>query len=56
MKDITDVNLIQTKIVELAREIMSAQACALVVQSTQVDLLQSKRDPKTSVPAPLLML
>ena len=44
MRDISDVNLIQTKIFELTREIMSAQACALVVQSVQVDLLQSKRD------------
>lgn len=44
MSDISDVNLIKTKIFELTREIVSAQACTLVVQSAQVDLLQSKRD------------
>jgi hypothetical protein len=44
MRDISDVNLIQMKIFELTREIMSVQACALVIQSAQADLLQSKRD------------
>ena len=44
MNDISDINLIPTKIFELTREIMSAQACALAVQSEQFDLLQSKRD------------
>jgi hypothetical protein len=44
MRDLSDVNLIQTKIFEFTTEIMSAQACALVVQSAQVDLQQSKRD------------
>jgi hypothetical protein len=43
MDDISDSNLIPTKIFELTREIMSAQACALAVQSEQFDLLQSKR-------------
>src|SRR5580658_2673746 len=43
MNDISDANLIPTKISELTREIMSAQACALAVQSEQFDLLQSKR-------------
>jgi hypothetical protein len=42
MKAMND--LIPTKIFELTREIMSAQACALAVQSEQFDLLQSKRD------------
>jgi hypothetical protein len=45
MNDISDdINLIPTKIFELTREIMSAQACALAVQSEQFDSLQSKRD------------
>jgi hypothetical protein len=44
MNDISDANLIPAKIFELTREIMSAQACALAVQSEQFDLLQSKRD------------
>jgi hypothetical protein len=44
MKDVGDANLIQTKIYELTREIMSAQSCALAAQSEQFDLLQSKRD------------
>ena len=43
MNDIRDINLISTKIFELTREIMSAQACALAVQSEHFDLLQSKR-------------
>jgi hypothetical protein len=43
MNDISDANLIPTNISELTREIMSAQACALAVQSEQFDLLQSKR-------------
>jgi hypothetical protein len=43
MNDISDANLIPTKIFELTREIMSAQACALAVQSERFDLLQSKR-------------
>jgi hypothetical protein len=33
MNDICDANLIPAKIFELTREIMSAQACALSVQS-----------------------
>jgi hypothetical protein len=44
MNDISDANLMPAKIFELPREIMSAQACALAVQSEQFDLLQSKRD------------
>jgi hypothetical protein len=43
MNDTSDINLITTKIFELTREIMSAQACALAVQSEQFDLLQGKR-------------
>jgi hypothetical protein len=44
MKDISDASLIQTKIYELTKEILSAQSCALAVQSEQFDLAQSKRD------------
>ena len=33
MKDISDASLIPTKIYELATEIMTAQSCALAVQS-----------------------
>jgi hypothetical protein len=44
MKDIDDANLIQTKVFELTREIMSAQQCALAAQAAQFDLLQNKRD------------
>lgn len=44
MNDISDANLIPAKSFELTREIMSAQAYALALQSEQFDLLQSKRD------------
>jgi hypothetical protein len=41
--DISDANMLQTKILDLAKEIMSAQSCALATQSAQLELLQSKR-------------
>jgi hypothetical protein len=44
MKDISDASVIWTKIDELTREIMSAQSCALAVQSEQFDLLKTLRD------------
>jgi hypothetical protein len=44
MKDISDASLIPTRIYELATEIMSAQSCALAVQSEQFDLLQNKSE------------
>jgi hypothetical protein len=43
MKDVNDANVIQTKVFELTREIMSAQACALAAQVVQSDLLQRER-------------
>jgi hypothetical protein len=43
MKDVHDANVIQTKIFELTREIVSAQACALAAQAAQSDLLQRER-------------
>jgi len=44
MRDVRDAELIQTKIVALTREIMSAQSCVLAAQSERIDLLQSKHD------------
>jgi hypothetical protein len=44
MKDLGDAEPIQSKIAALTREIMSAQSCALAVQSERIDLLQSKHD------------
>jgi hypothetical protein len=44
MKDIGDASEIPTKIYELAKEIMTAQSCALAVQAEQFDLTQSKRE------------
>jgi hypothetical protein len=41
--DISDTNRLQTKILDLTKEIMSAQSCALATQSVQLELLQSKR-------------
>jgi hypothetical protein len=41
--DVSDANRLQTKILDLTKEIMSAQSCALATQSAQLDLLQSKR-------------
>jgi uncharacterized UPF0146 family protein len=39
--DVSDANTLQIKILDLTKEITSAQSCALVTQSTQLDLLQS---------------
>jgi hypothetical protein len=44
LKDISDPGAIPTTIYELAKEIMSAQSCALAVQSEQFDLAQGKRE------------
>ncbi len=41
---VSDVSTLQMKILDLTKEIMSAQSHALATQSTQLDLLQSKRD------------
>jgi hypothetical protein len=49
MKDVNDANLIQTKVFELTREIMAAQACALAAQTAQSDLLQRERDLETEI-------
>src|SRR5215470_2881638 len=38
-----DANTLHTKILDLTKEIMSAQSCALVAQSAQLELLQRKR-------------
>jgi hypothetical protein len=43
MMDIGDTNTSQTKILDLTKEIMSAQSCALATQSAQLELSQSKR-------------
>jgi len=45
MKDISDARLDS----ELATEIMSAQSCALAVQSEQFDLLQSKSELEVEI-------
>ena len=44
MKDVHDANVIQTKVFELTREIMSAQTCAMAAQAEQAALLQRVRD------------
>jgi hypothetical protein len=44
MKDVNDANIIQTKVFELTREIMSAQACAMEAQTAQSELLRRVRD------------
>jgi len=44
MKDVNDANVIQTKVFELTREIMAAQACALEAQTAQSDLLNRVRE------------
>jgi hypothetical protein len=44
MMHVSDVNTLQTKILDLTKEIMSAQSYVLATQSTQLDLFQSKRD------------
>jgi hypothetical protein len=44
MKDVSEASLISTKIYDLATEIVSAQSCALAVQSEQFDLLQNKNE------------
>lgn len=49
MKDIDDANLIQTKVFELTREIMSAQQCALAANMSQSDLLQRERDLEAEI-------
>src|SRR6266404_2284054 len=49
MKDVHDANVIQTKVFELTREIMSAQACALAAQAAQFDLLQRERDLEAEI-------
>jgi hypothetical protein len=49
MKDVHDANVIQTKVFELTREIMSAQACALAAQAAQSDLLQRERNLETEI-------
>lgn len=43
MKDVHDANVIQTKVFELTREIMSAQACAIQAQMAQTELLERVR-------------
>ncbi len=44
LKDVSDSSAIPTKIYELATEIVSAQSCALAVQSEHFDLAKSKRE------------
>jgi hypothetical protein len=44
MKDVDDAILIQTKVFELTREIMSAQSCAMDAQAAQSDLLRRVRE------------
>ena len=44
MKDVSDANLIQTKVFELTREIMAAQSCAMEAQTAQSDLLRRIRE------------
>jgi hypothetical protein len=44
MKDVNDANVIQTKVFELTREIMAAQACAMEAQMAQSALLERVRD------------
>ena len=41
---IGDTNTLQTKMLDLTKEIMSAQSCALATQSAQLELSQSKRE------------
>jgi hypothetical protein len=41
--DIGNTSTLQTKILDLTKEIMSAQSCALATQSAQLELSQSKR-------------
>jgi hypothetical protein len=43
MKDVRDANVIQTKVFELTREIMSAQSRALGAQAAQAELIDEKR-------------
>jgi hypothetical protein len=43
MKDVHDANVIQTKVFELTREVMSAQGCALQAQMAQTELLDRLR-------------
>jgi hypothetical protein len=49
MKDVSDANMIQTKVFELTREIMAAQACALEAQTAQSELLNRVRDLETEI-------
>jgi hypothetical protein len=51
MKDVHDANVIQTKVFELTREIMSAQAFALAAQTAQSELLESKRELEAKYPS-----
>jgi hypothetical protein len=44
MLHVSDINTLRSKILDLTKEIMSAQSGALATQSTQLELLQSKRD------------
>jgi hypothetical protein len=44
MKDVHDANIIQTKVFELTREIMSAQACAMQAQLAEATLLNRVRE------------
>jgi len=41
---IGDTNTLQTKMLDLTKEIMSAQSCALATESAQLELSQSKRE------------
>ena len=43
MTEASDPGQIRTKIFELTREIISAQSCTITTQSSQFELLQSKR-------------
>jgi hypothetical protein len=49
MKDIHDANLIQTKVFELTREILSAQTCALDANTAQTALLEENRGLRDKV-------
>jgi DNA-directed RNA polymerase subunit RPC12/RpoP len=44
LRDLSDPSLIQSKVSELKKVIMTAQSCALATQSAQFDLLVNQRD------------
>lgn len=49
MKDVRDANLLQTKVFELTREILSAQASALEANVAQSSLLECIRNLEAEI-------